>query len=124
MILCPLKIFVLSRFNLLFSKKKIRVDEMSNKLHTSIASIITDCSNTRIDIMELVASVNSVVSMLKIITKHLDNGSVHNGSSNCYQESAQGSKNISADEFVAKLKGMENVLTLVLDKYELIEEIS
>jgi hypothetical protein len=97
---------------------------MNNKLHTSIASIVTDCSKTRIDIMELVASVNSVVSMLKIITKHLDNASVQNGSNNCDQESAQGSKNISADEFVYKLKGMEKVLTLVLDKYELIEEIS
>jgi hypothetical protein len=84
-----LRFFVLSRFKYLFSKKKDQIDQMS-KLHTFIASIVTDCSKMRVDIMELVISVNSV---LNDEYKHLDNGSTNN----CVQDSAQGNKNLSAD---------------------------
>jgi hypothetical protein len=75
----------------------------------------------RTDIIDLAASVNSVVSMLKIITKHLDSGLINCGTT---QESAKGIKTLSSNEFVDKLKGMEKVLMFVLDKHEAIEEIS
>jgi hypothetical protein len=79
MILCPFKIFVFSIFKILFSKKKDLIDQMRNKLHMSIAKIVTDCSKMRTDIFDLATSVNSVVSMLKIITKHLDSGLINCG---------------------------------------------
>jgi hypothetical protein len=93
MILCPLKIFVLSRFKYLFSKKKDQIDHMS-KLHTFIASIVTYCSKTRVDIVVLVTSVNFVLNAQDYdYYKHLDDESANN----CDQDSAQVNKNISAD---------------------------
>jgi hypothetical protein len=95
---------------------------MNNSLHQSVANILIDCAATRKDLMELTVSVNSVVTLLKVVIQHLDNR-------NDRSDAAEGNnitvdKKVTVNEFDDKLKDMNKIFQRLFIIYLVISEIS
>jgi hypothetical protein len=95
---------------------------MNNSLHQSVSNILTDCAATRKDLVEISASVNSVVTLLKVVIQHIDNRKILSvGDCN---DVIKVDKKVTVNEFDDKLKDMNKIFHRLFKYFTVISEIS
>ena len=91
---------------------------MTNLVHQSIASILTDCDATRRDIMQLEVSINSVITLLKVLTQQLDKNS------KSLEKDLPNSKSLAVEELEVRMERFDGVLDVILNEYDSLVKIS
>ena len=96
---------------------------MTNQLHQSVASILTDSATIRRDVAMLAESVNSVISLMKTIALQLDKNSNFKGIAGA-DSGLKSIKYMSREDLEAKLSEFDSVLKFILSSHEEMVSIS